>query len=104
MVASPIIGLAFLAIALLLLLGAFWVSLRGVGGISTLRSELMVLRTHLEQLDTRITREVKTRAGLASAEKAQEERTVLEQAEAELRIVPTPPANQNRPKRQFRRK
>lgn len=55
-------------------------AIRGLGGISALQSRQIVLTTRVEAIDERITREVKTRAGLASATKREEEASVLEQA------------------------
>jgi len=81
---SPYIGLALLSVAVLVLLGALWTVTRVLGGISALKSDHIVLTTAVEALDTRITREVKTRAGLASAGKAEEIRSLNEQAAAVL--------------------
>jgi len=100
---SPYIAGTLAAIALLLLLGALWVSIRGMGGITALRQQLMVLQTHTEQMDVRLTREVKTRAGLASAEKRDDERSLLEQAQAELTKASDNVTPLARPKRSFRR-
>lgn len=102
MVVSAWISLALLAIAVLVLLGACWVAVRGLGGISTLRSEVMVLRTGLERCDERITREVKTRAGDASAVKREEDRTILEQAHDRLADIANVVPLDTRPKRPIR--
>jgi len=91
-------------VAVLVLLGALWVTVRGMGGISALASKVMILETALEQCSERITREVKARAGLAGAEKTKEERTIAEQAVAELEKPFTPTAVEARPKRQYRRR
>ena len=90
-------------IAVLMLFGALWVVARGSGRLAVLRSDLLVLVTQVEQLDTRITREVKTRAGLSRVESAAEEKTVVEEAEAILQgqnlTLPFPA----RPKRRTRK-
>lgn len=104
MLAWTYTAIALNAIAICVLLGAFWVSIRGMGSISVLRSEFIVLQTSLERCDERITREVKTRAGLAGAAKAEEERTILQQAEAELSIPDTVVPIQGRPKVPIRRR
>ncbi len=70
----------------LLALTACWVAVRGVGGISTLRIALKEVEAGLERIDERITREVKGRAGRAAAEKAEDERTLLQQAQHELTL------------------
>jgi len=98
------VALALDCIAVLALAGACWVSLRGLGGISALKSQMIVLETALEACSERITREVKARAGLAGAAKAEEERTILEQAERELRSPENVEVFQPRPKRPVRRR
>jgi len=92
-----------LAVAVLLLAGVLWRSIRVEGGISRLRMQLMELQTEVEQLDTRITREVKTRAGLSRAENAMEEKTLTEQAHAQLALPSNSVPISGRPKRQYRR-
>jgi len=64
--------------------GACWVSIRGMGGISALRIAMKECEAGLERIDERITREVKARSGRAAADKAEEERSILEQAQAHL--------------------
>ena len=59
-------------------------AVRGLGGISALRISQKELEAGLERIDERITREVKGRAGRAAAEKADEERTLLQQAQDQL--------------------
>lgn len=73
----------------LLALGACWVSARGVGGMSTLRIAVKECEAGLERIDERITREVKARAGNIAAAKAEEERTILEQAAQHLQAQHT---------------
>lgn len=88
----------------LLAIGACWVAVRGLGGISALRIGQKELEAGLERIDERITREVKGRAGRAAAEKALDERTLLEQAQAELTLpAPVTPLHA-RPSRLLRRK
>jgi len=103
MLTSTIVALATLPAAFFMLLAALWVVVRGSGRIAVLRQELMVLSTALEQVEIRLTREVKTRAGLSRAENAAEERSVAEQATAILQDQPTVVPISGRPKRQFRR-
>jgi len=86
MVASEIIGITLSAAAVLVLLGACWVALRGLGGISALRIGHNELQAGLERIDERITREVKTRAGLARAELAIEEADIATQAQQVLAV------------------
>jgi len=101
---SLYIAIGLNCIAVLLLLGACWVAIRGLGGISALKSEVIVLTTALEACQERITREVKTRAGLAGAEKAAEERSILEQAQAQLLKANGEPPFAGRPKRPMQRR
>lgn len=99
MLASPITASILSGLAVLALFAALWVVARGAGRIALLRSDLLVLVTQVEQLDLRITREVKTRAGLTRAEKAVEDKDVSEEARAilanETNVQPFP----GRPKR-----
>ena len=101
---SPIIAGTTFGVALLLLLGACWVAVRGMGGISRLRQDVIVLQTTLEALDTRITREVKTRAGLAGAEVARQERSINEEAVTYLQQAVQPAARTARPSPALRRR
>lgn len=105
MVVSPIVAGTLFGVALLLLLGACWVSVRGMGGITALRQRVILLETTLEALDTRITREVKTRAGLAGAEKVAEAKSLNEEASAYLALQTAPPATRlARPSPMIRRR
>lgn len=79
-------------------------SVRGLGGITALTQRVIVLETTLEALDTRITREVKTRAGLAGAAKAAEERTINEEAITYLQTQQPPPGRAARPSPAVRRR
>jgi len=74
-----------LVLCALLALGACLVAIRGLGGISTLRIGQKECEAALERLDERITREIKQRAGRASAEKAEDERTLMAQAQDHIR-------------------
>lgn len=102
MLSSIYLAPAILFIAVLVLFAALLVVVRGAGGISLLRSDLLVLATQVEQLDTRITREVKTRSGLARAADAAEGKSIAEEAAsilaAETNVQPFPA----RPKRNRR--
>lgn len=102
MVVSAWVSLSLLAIAVFVLLGACWVAIRGLGGIQALKSEQIVLRTALEACQERITREVKTRAGDASAAKREEDRSVLQQAADHLNLPDNVAPLQARPKRPVR--
>lgn len=97
------LGSITLGIAVLLLLGACWVSLRGMGGISALRIQQAETQAALERVDERITREVKTRAGLARAEQAEEERTIMQQSAEVLAKDNVLAMPQARPKRTYHR-
>jgi len=103
MVESIWFASGLLAVAVCLLFAALWVVVRGQGKITLLRGDLILLTTQVENLDTRITREVKTRAGLSRAEKAEEDRSVEEQAQALLREAGPPLPFPERPKRPIRR-
>lgn len=98
------IALGMNCIAVLVLAGACWVSIRGLGGISALRSQLIVLETALEACSERITREVKARAGQIGADKAKDDRNILQQAQDELTLPNNVAAITERPKRTFRRR
>lgn len=92
-----------LAVAAALLAGAVWSSVRVLGRISHVERSLLTLVTQVEQLDERLTREVKQRAAHVRVENAEEERTIAQQAAAHLahqgpQVVPL-----ERPKRVRRR-
>ncbi len=103
MVPSITVALGLLTGAFLLLLAALYVVVRGAGRISLIRQEQDRLEAKLENIDTRITREVKTRAGLTRAERAEEDRSIGEQAQDLLRQAPPPSLVAERPKRPIRR-
>jgi len=102
MLTSPIVASILAGVAVLALFGALWVVARGAGRLALVRSDLLVLVTQVEQLDTRITREVKTRAGLSRAEGALEDKSVVEQAQAILAKENPPLEFPARPKRSRR--
>ncbi len=102
MLTSPIIASILAGVAVLALFGALWVVARGAGRLALVRSDLLVLVTQVEQLDTRITREVKTRAGLTRAESAVEDKSIAEQAHAILAKENPVLAFPDRPKRSRR--
>jgi len=60
--------------------------IRVLGKVSEVRRSLLEYQTAVEQLDTRITREVKARAGLKRAEDAADERNLLQQAQDTLAL------------------
>lgn len=101
--ASTFAAIGISAVAVLMLAGALWQSLRVLGTISEIRMGQMVHTTALEQLDERITREVKQRAAVAGAEKAREERSIAEQAQAILTQQGNSAAPAGRPSRLTRR-
>ncbi len=104
MLASPFVANATLGIAVLVLFAALWVVARGAGRVSLLRSDLIVLTTQFEALDTRITREVKTRAGLTRAAETVGEKDLNAEAASILAQQPTVtpfPARPKRPRRSF---
>lgn len=102
LVSSTFIALGLSALAVLMLAGAIWQSTRVLGRISAAERDLLRYQTAVEQLDIRITREVKARAGLARAADVADERSVLEQAQATLAEA-DPSVTLLRPKRTFRR-
>jgi len=93
-----------LVLCALLALGACWVSVRGMGGISALRIQQKELEAGLERIDERITREVKARAGRAAAEKVEDERTLLQQAQEQLTLPTTVTPLHARPSPLLRRR
>ena len=95
---------SMLALSVFLLLGACWVSLRGMGGISALRIHLKETQATLERIDERITREVKSRAGIAAAEKRDDEKTLLQQAHEQLTVPATNVEQLRRPSAVKRRR
>jgi len=101
---SLYIAIALNCIAVLVLLGAVWMSIRGLGGTAALRSEVLVLTTAVERADERITREVKARAGQAGADKVAEERSIAEQAAAHLANPGNVTPISERPKRPVQRR
>jgi len=84
----PLVAFGLSAAAVFLLAAAIWMHARVLGRISAVEREHLRYQTAVEQLDIRITREVKARAGLARAEQAQDERSVLDQASAHLADLP----------------
>jgi len=84
MSASAIIALSFGTGAVLMLAGALWATVRVTGGLSAVRMRLAELEHAHEILDSRITREVKARAGATGAQRVAEERSIAEEAQAIL--------------------
>lgn len=97
--ASLYASIAIGTLAVLMLAGALWQAYRVLGGISAVRMALMELSTQVEQVDERLTREVKQRAGQAGAAKLADERTILDQAQAHLVAVPPSAPAAGRPSR-----
>jgi len=92
-----------LAVAGALFIGALWSSLRVLGRISAVERSLLVLVTQIEQLNERLTREVKQRAAQVRVDNAEEERSISQQAADHLALVPAPSAPAGRPSRLRRR-
>lgn len=80
----PLLAAGLSAVAFLVLAAAVWMHGRVLGRISAVERDHLRYQTAVEQLDVRITREVKARAGLARAEAAQEERSLVQQAQDHL--------------------
>ena len=78
-------------------------ALKGLGGISALKIQQGEHSAALERLDERVTREVKTRAALAGVERREEERSILEQAQAKLADPNGSLTQLLRPRRPYRR-
>ena len=93
------IALGLCALAVLVLSGALYTTIRVLGKISAVERELLRYKTEVEQLDIRITREVKARAGLQRAADVADERTVLDQARATLAEDPPRVGAVGRPSR-----
>jgi hypothetical protein len=72
------------ALAFIVLAAAVWMHGRVLGRISAVERDHLRYQTAVEQLDIRITREVKARAGLARAETAEQERSMEQQARDHL--------------------
>lgn len=64
--------------------GAVALALGGAGSLRVISSRLNLLEEAVEHTDDRVTKEVKTRAGLAAAEKRRSAASVAEEAEAVL--------------------
>lgn len=99
MISSTYVASGLLALAVLMLFAGLWVVARGAGRISLLRSDLIVLSTQVEALDARITREVKTRAGLTRVAEGKDEKTLADEALAILNKDQHPLPFPARPKR-----
>lgn len=98
---SSLIALGLFAVAILLLAAELWMHGRVLGRILAVERDLMRYQTAVEQLDIRITREVKARAGLARAESVADDRSIREQSEAILAqqpapVIPLAPARRHR--------
>ncbi len=89
--------LALQAITLIggLLAGAIALAIGGAGGIKVLRTSQTRLKDAVERIDERITHEVKTRAGRASAA-ARTDKELTQEAQERLG-GPTPPQTGKRP-------
>lgn len=87
---SSLLALGLFAAAVFLLAIAVWMHVRVLGRVLAVERDHMRYQTAVEQLDIRITREVKARAGLARAESVEEDRSIREQSEAILAKQPAP--------------
>jgi len=103
MLTSTYIGATLAGVAVFLLTAALWTHIRVLGRITTLRQAQMLIETTLEQLDVRLTREVKTRAALVGVEKAAEEKSIGDEARSILAAEATVVPLSGRPKRFMRR-
>jgi len=99
---SPFVAPIMLFAAALLAGGALWSWIRVQGSISLARIAVMELNSKVEQLDIRITREVKTRAGQTRTEAALDDKSILEQAHLLLDGNGAPAQPPGRPKRPYR--
>jgi len=97
------IASTLLAIAALLLSAALWTQVRVLGRVSEVERSLLLLVTKIEQLDERLTREVKQRAALAGAAEREDARSISEQAAAVLAREGNSAAPLGRPSRSIRR-
>jgi len=84
----PLVAGGLSAAAFIVLAAAVWMHGRVLGRIGAVERDHLRYQTAVEQLDVRITREVKARAGLARAEVAQEERSLVDQAQSHLQEAP----------------
>ena len=91
------------ALAVLLSATAVIMHIRVLGSVSKVNRELLEYKTAVEQLDTRITREVKSRAGLQRAADAADERSLAQMAQDTLELNASVAAPRVRPKRTYRR-
>lgn len=95
------LGLSSAAVAALA--AAIIMHSRVLGRILAVERALLLHTTSVEQLDTRITREVKARAGLARAADVDEQRSIVDEAQARLTEAAPSVVSLERPKRQYRR-
>jgi len=97
MVSSLTLAIMLNIVAVLALAGAVWLSLRGVGTIAAVKSDLLVLSTAVERADERITREVKARSGAAGAAERLEAKSLEEEARGYLQDGAAPVIPLRRP-------
>ena len=91
------------ALAVLLSATAVILHIRVLGSVSKVNRELLEYKTAVEQLDTRITREVKSRAGLQRAAEAADERSLMQTAQDTLQHNAAVAPPRARPSRIYRR-
>ncbi len=99
----PFIALGLSAAAIFMLTAAVIMNTRVLGRILAVERQLLRYQTEVEQLDTRITREVKARAGLVRAAEAEETRSIKDEAQARLHETDASVVSLERPKRAYRR-
>jgi len=94
---------ALTASAIFLLVAALIAHARVLGRISEVERSLLLLVTRIEQLDERLTREVKQRAALAGAAEREDQRSIAQQASEVLAKEGPSVVPLARPKRFIRR-
>ncbi len=93
----PIAALILLTIAFQGFLAAAWVVIGGLGGQWRVNQALSRQAQELSRLDERLTRDQKTRAGVARQETVREAKSIEAQAAERLAAASAPQAAQPRP-------
>jgi len=94
--AWPIVGLLLLSVVSGLACAGAMILLGVQGVMVALTKRLEILQISVENLDTRFTREVKTRAGLKGVEAVKEAKSLAEEARIHL-VAKSPPTAPARP-------
>ncbi len=90
-------ALALVTIAAQGFIAAAWVVIEGLGGQWRVNQALSRQAQELSRLDERLTRDQKTRAGVARQAEAREAKTIQQQAAEMLAAAPPAQAAQERP-------